>query len=417
MAVVNVNFPSNLAQVSSASDLRLIPSSLLPNGSLYAVIALDGIFTYATSSLAVDDGVDILRPSDRSVLQAGRWKRFSGGGSGTPSPVLNLNALTENVRIDMGAENAFEYALRVTSVADNSNNDGVLVTSTMAGGLASGYPLHGIVYVEADVVNAGGVGGAVDGPGIGNGMVGNRRGDGRGSGALFSRVGSGNGSGVFGNFTSTGTGAGVTALKQNNDGSLTPGAPHGTGPGLEVINQSDQGPAIDSTTTANNASLVSNVFRRANVAAGVVVDIPTQLGGVRTSEFVSLRVIHNPATLSTGTAGVKGADFILGETITGSVETTAFNATNLSSGNVSGYGASINSIGDNDTNTAARFAASGGGVNYSIDCAEGPALFRDGFRTLDTPVYADNAAAVTAGLTIGQTYRTSTGALMVVFSV
>lgn len=85
MAAVNVTFPGNLAQVETAQDLRAIPSALIASGDLYLVNGLEGLFEYDTGSVSVDDGTDVIRPYDKTPLQAGRWIRnVEGLASGKP---------------------------------------------------------------------------------------------------------------------------------------------------------------------------------------------------------------------------------------------------------------------------------------------------------------------------------------------
>jgi hypothetical protein len=72
MSVVEITFPGNLAQVETIADLRALPSANMENGELYAV-ADAGLYAFDTASVAVDDGVTVLKPNDLSPLQAGRW--------------------------------------------------------------------------------------------------------------------------------------------------------------------------------------------------------------------------------------------------------------------------------------------------------------------------------------------------------
>lgn len=73
MAAVNVTFPGNLAQVRTADNLRSVPSTLLPLGTLFIVNELSGVFEYDPGSVAADNGTDVLRPDDKTVGQSGRW--------------------------------------------------------------------------------------------------------------------------------------------------------------------------------------------------------------------------------------------------------------------------------------------------------------------------------------------------------
>lgn len=93
MSIVNIEFPGNLAQVQTAADLRGVPSSLIPEGALYLVNGLEGLFEYNSGSVSVDDGQDIIRPNDKTPLQAGRWIRnvngLASGAAGPPGAADN----------------------------------------------------------------------------------------------------------------------------------------------------------------------------------------------------------------------------------------------------------------------------------------------------------------------------------------
>lgn len=87
MSAVNITFPGNLAQVLTANDLRSVPSTLIPLGSLYLVNGLSGVFSYDPGSSSVDDGQDVIRPGDKGAGQAGRWLRIVNGlAAGPPGP-------------------------------------------------------------------------------------------------------------------------------------------------------------------------------------------------------------------------------------------------------------------------------------------------------------------------------------------
>jgi len=90
MGVVQIKFPGNLAQVVSADDLRNIPSTLMVDGELYVVQDLNGLFAYDPGEVALDDGVNIIKPNDKTSLQAGRWVRDNDGfAPGPPGPAEN----------------------------------------------------------------------------------------------------------------------------------------------------------------------------------------------------------------------------------------------------------------------------------------------------------------------------------------
>lgn len=73
MGKVNITFPGNLGQVNSVADLRDVPSYFLPDGLIYVVKLAGRSFTFDTSAVGADDGVDIVKPNDLTAAQAGRW--------------------------------------------------------------------------------------------------------------------------------------------------------------------------------------------------------------------------------------------------------------------------------------------------------------------------------------------------------
>lgn len=73
MAITKIKFPGNIAQVDTAADLRSLPSYSIQPSALYVVLSLGRAFAYDGGSVAVDDGSNVIKPSDRTVLQAGRW--------------------------------------------------------------------------------------------------------------------------------------------------------------------------------------------------------------------------------------------------------------------------------------------------------------------------------------------------------
>jgi len=87
---LDITFPGNLSQVANAAILRAVPSALLKNGDLYIVVALSGLFVFDPSSTANDDGSTVLKPNDRTNLQAGRWifsvTGFAPGAPGGDGP-------------------------------------------------------------------------------------------------------------------------------------------------------------------------------------------------------------------------------------------------------------------------------------------------------------------------------------------
>lgn len=121
MAAVNVTFPGNLAQVETAQDLRSIPSALIASGDLYLVNGLQGLFEYDTGSVSVDDGTDVIRPYDKTPLQAGRWIRNVDGLASGPQ---GETGTADNTYTDLSLFKASDTSRRaarligVTNVAD-----------------------------------------------------------------------------------------------------------------------------------------------------------------------------------------------------------------------------------------------------------------------------------------------------------
>lgn len=240
---------------------------------------------------------------------------------------------------------------------------------------AASYLIHVTAKSESGSSAGGAVGIAMDGVGAIPTLVVNRYGGGNASAILVNKVGTGNGYGIQASFSSLGNGAAASLIKQNANGSIAAGAPCGLGPSLELINRSSQGTALDSTTTANNASLISNILRRENTKEGIVLDVQTVLGGPRSGAYTSLRILHNPSTASTGTAAVAGMDLILGPNIRGSAETSVLTLSNNTSNSTNAFGAVIQALGSNVTNTALRLAAANGTNNIALQVLSGLSTF------------------------------------------
>jgi len=73
-------FPGNLAQVPTIANLKAVDSDFLVGtplmvvqGYLTAGDGLGGIYVWNGGSLAVDDTYKVVRPDDRTPIQAGRW--------------------------------------------------------------------------------------------------------------------------------------------------------------------------------------------------------------------------------------------------------------------------------------------------------------------------------------------------------
>lgn len=325
-----------------------------------------------------------------------------------------------NFSTSIGSDNPENYVFYIQSVSQGKQVDGILATANFLGASAAGYPFHGIAYADANVPGnaVGGVGGAIGGPGPGSGVVGNRRENGPGHGVIGTRAETGTGAGVVGTAQGTGTNlqVGVRALKQNSTGA--PGGPSAPGSALEVINSAEQGYGIECITLANNASDVSNFYERRNVTKGIVSRKAILLGGTRTAALTVSDILIQPASALTGSFPVTGQVVTIRAEVTGANQTSGVSISNAASGNVFNYGIVANVVGTSSgQNVAGRFSATGAIENYSIDCGDGIALFRDGVRLLGLPVYADNAAAAAGGLGVGDVYRKPDGTLMVAYSV
>lgn len=76
----DIVFPGNLASVALVNNLRALDSEFLVNatpiivgGAVTIGDGNGGVFIWDASSLAADDGISVIRPNDRTPLQAGRW--------------------------------------------------------------------------------------------------------------------------------------------------------------------------------------------------------------------------------------------------------------------------------------------------------------------------------------------------------
>jgi hypothetical protein len=101
MAAVQINLPSaplqSLTSVATLAALRALPSSGLATGQDIAVDASStagdgggGLFNWLSSSTADDDGARVIKPNDKTSLQAGRW--VSSSNSGSRADIDNLLA-------------------------------------------------------------------------------------------------------------------------------------------------------------------------------------------------------------------------------------------------------------------------------------------------------------------------------------
>jgi hypothetical protein len=112
MAAVDIQFPGNIAQVRSAAELRALPSYAIESGTLYVVTSLGRAFGYDSGSVAIDDGSNVIKPNDRTTLQAGRWLyQMNGFAPGPPGA-------SDNTYSDLAAFKASDVTRAVASLAD-----------------------------------------------------------------------------------------------------------------------------------------------------------------------------------------------------------------------------------------------------------------------------------------------------------
>lgn len=76
MTAVQIIFPGrpvgNSNAIDTIADLRAIDSTDV-NENTNVIVEESGTYKWDPSSMAVDDGADVIRPDDRTALQAGRW--------------------------------------------------------------------------------------------------------------------------------------------------------------------------------------------------------------------------------------------------------------------------------------------------------------------------------------------------------
>jgi len=87
-----IYFPGNLAGADTLAGLRAVPSAPLLTDAAFLVRGgvsegdgQGGVFTWVPGSLEVDNNSSVIRPSDLTPLQAGRWIKIDGQSSGGDS--------------------------------------------------------------------------------------------------------------------------------------------------------------------------------------------------------------------------------------------------------------------------------------------------------------------------------------------
>ena len=339
----------------------------------------------------------------------------------------NTVRLTDNRNINLSypVTNTENWGMRMQTLAKGKRVDGIYAYAEFNGAGSAGYGFHAVSYAYAGngADTVGGVGGAVDGPGLGSGLVGNRQGDGGGNGVQGDRLGRGDGAGGEFRTSSAGICNAVRAIKQNPAN----GDPAGVGAALYAINNSNKGEGLYVYTTANNTDNNTGLIDRRNGQLGTASYVKVSGGGVRTGLIIAQSTHVTPSVESTGSTAVYGQDVQITANVTGSANSRGINLNNSATGGADGYGAVIVTDGANTTNygvyanAAAAvsnyggyFRASGGTNNYAIYCAAGDAFFAAAVQAPNLAVHADNAAA-SSSLAKGKFYRTETGQVMVVY--
>lgn len=84
---IDVQFPGNLGQVDTIAKLRAMPSAAIDPGTLYIALDVGRTYSFDAGSLLNDDGINVIRPNDRTPLQAGRFiYEVNGFGAGPQGP-------------------------------------------------------------------------------------------------------------------------------------------------------------------------------------------------------------------------------------------------------------------------------------------------------------------------------------------
>lgn len=140
MAVIDIDFPGNLASVATVADLRAVPSSQFLEGDLYITRGggsigdfLGGLFAWRASSLTADNGVSVIKPNDITSLQAGRWIAigYIGAGGMVVAPTLAaLKALPTSAGVTTYDGALFNWTLGDYSTTAAADIDVSVVQAT-----------------------------------------------------------------------------------------------------------------------------------------------------------------------------------------------------------------------------------------------------------------------------------------------
>lgn len=139
----NVTFPGNLGQTETIADLRDLPSTFIDPGTIYVVKGVGRAYSYDPGSLATDDGLNVIRPNDRTPLQAGRF-------------LYEVDGIASGPKGDTGAANSTYVSLATLKAAPVANSSYIFSPPAgVDGGVAAGtflYQTAGAPYT-ADGVN------------------------------------------------------------------------------------------------------------------------------------------------------------------------------------------------------------------------------------------------------------------------
>lgn len=276
----------------------------------------------------------------------------------------NIHALPDgqSFQTTVSVSGGMDAAWELTTTPVGSAKDGLLINHILD---APSNGLHILGTVLTGVSGGQSMGAAMNGPGTANAVVGNRYESGGGHGVEGNRVGSGSGYGVHAICSSTGGAVrAMSALKQNDTG--VPSGTAGVGPAVEISNISNEGMALQTFTSGNNVSAISNEFTRGNGAGGVIADFKTSDSTTRTSAAIGQRIIMQPGAAWGGSPAVIGQEITIGANATGSVETRGLLVQNYSVGNTTSYGVFSSTIGANGTNYGGYFQADGATNNVAL---------------------------------------------------
>lgn len=139
----NVTFPGNLGQVDTIADLRDLSTTFIDPGTIYVAKSVGRAYSYDAGSLAADDGLNVIRPNDRTPLQAGRF-------------LYEVDGIAPGPKGETGAANSTFITLAAMTAAPASNSSYIFAPRAGAdSGVVSGtflYQTAGAPYT-ADGVN------------------------------------------------------------------------------------------------------------------------------------------------------------------------------------------------------------------------------------------------------------------------